>query len=80
MINLAWRTGETADPSAAPDFLWNLVGLAKFMRLSLLKGAHADLSYAVWQEMRVRRDDKGESRRVALWMFFRRWGFDETPT
>jgi hypothetical protein len=44
----------TADPSASPDFLWNLVALANFMRLSLLKGAHAALSYAAWQEIRVR--------------------------
>jgi hypothetical protein len=44
----------TADPSAAPDFLSNLVALAIFMRLSLLKGAHAVLSSAAWQEIRVR--------------------------
>jgi hypothetical protein len=31
-----------------------LVALANFMRLSLLKGAHAALSYAAWQEIRVR--------------------------
>ena len=40
--------------SAAPDFLSNLVALAIFMRLSLLKGAHAVLSSAAWQEIRVR--------------------------
>jgi hypothetical protein len=45
---------ETADPSAAPDFLWNLMALANFMRLSLLKGAHVALSCAAWQEIRVR--------------------------
>jgi hypothetical protein len=44
----------TADPSASPDFLLNLVALANFMRLSLLKGAHVALSYAAWQEIRVR--------------------------
>ena len=44
----------TADPSAPPDFLWNLVALANFMRLSLLKGANAALSCAAWQEIRVR--------------------------
>jgi hypothetical protein len=43
--------GETADP---PDFLLNLVALADFMRLSLQKGAHAALSCAAWQEIRVR--------------------------
>jgi hypothetical protein len=33
-----------------------------FMRPSLRKGAHVDLSSAAWQEIRVRsgRDDKGE--------------------
>jgi hypothetical protein len=42
-----------------PDFLWNSVALANFMRLSLRKGAHAALSSAMWQEIRVRsgRDD-----------------------
>jgi hypothetical protein len=44
---------------APPDFLWNLLASANFMRLSLRKGAHAALSSAVWQEIRVRsgRDD-----------------------
>jgi hypothetical protein len=47
---------------AAPDFLLSLVALANFMRLSLRKAAHADLSTAAQQEIRVRsgRDDKGE--------------------
>ena len=47
---------------APPDFLWNLVALSHFMRPSLRKGAHAALSSAAWQEIRVRsgRDDKGE--------------------
>ena len=31
---------------APPDFLWSLVALSKFMRLSLRKGAHVDLSGA----------------------------------
>src|SRR5271156_795067 len=39
----------TADPSASPDFLLNLVALANFMRLSLLKGAHVALSCAACQ-------------------------------
>ncbi len=43
--------GGTADPSASPDFLLNFVVLANFMRLSLLKGAHAALSSAAWQEI-----------------------------
>ena len=46
--------------SATPDFLFKLVALAHLMRLSLRKGAHAALSSAAWQEIRVRsgRDDK----------------------
>jgi hypothetical protein len=40
-------------PSPSPDFLWNLVALANFMRLSLLKGARAALSSDAWQEIRV---------------------------
>jgi hypothetical protein len=43
----------TADPSVSPDFLLHLVALANFMRLSLLKGAHAASSSAAWQEIRV---------------------------
>ena len=51
--------GRTADPSASPDFLLNLVALIHFMRPSLRKVAHVDLSSAAWQEIRVRsgRDD-----------------------
>jgi len=46
---------------APPDFLLNLVGSASFMRLSLRKAAHAALSTAAQQEIRVRygREDKG---------------------
>jgi hypothetical protein len=45
--------------SATPDFLLTLVALVHFMRPSLRKGAHAALSSAAWQEIRVRsgRDD-----------------------
>ena len=39
---------------AAPDFLWNLVALANFMRLSLRKGADVVLASTAWQEIRVR--------------------------
>jgi hypothetical protein len=44
---------------ATPDFLWSLVASVSFMRLSARKGAHAVLSSAAWQEIRVRsgRDD-----------------------
>jgi hypothetical protein len=56
--------GRTAGPSLPllpPDFLWRLVALAKCMRLSLRKAAHAAASGAAWQEIRVRstRDNKG---------------------
>jgi hypothetical protein len=46
---------------ATPDFRLSLVALAIFMRLSLTKAAHAAMSRAAWQEIRVRsgRDDKG---------------------
>jgi hypothetical protein len=37
-----------------PDFLWRLVVLIHSMRLSLMKGAHADLSSAAWQEIGVK--------------------------
>jgi hypothetical protein len=44
---------------ATPDFLLTLMALTYFMRPSLRKGAHAALSSAAWQEIRVRsgRDD-----------------------
>ena len=41
-------------PSPSPDFLWSLVALANFMRLSLLKGARAASSSAAWQEFGFR--------------------------
>jgi hypothetical protein len=37
-----------------PDFLRRLVALIHSMRLSLMKGAPADLSSAVWQEIGVK--------------------------
>jgi len=37
-----------------PDFLQRLVGLTHFMRLSLMKGAHADLSSTARQEIGVK--------------------------
>jgi hypothetical protein len=45
---------------ATPDFLSRLVALANFMRLSLRKAAHAAVSRAAWQKIRVRsgRDDQ----------------------
>jgi hypothetical protein len=44
---------------APPDFLWTLVALANFMRLSLQKAAHAVVAWSRVQEIRVRfgRDD-----------------------
>jgi hypothetical protein len=46
---------------ATPDFLWDLVASANFMRLSLRKGAYAVLSSAAWQEIRVRSGRDGNS-------------------
>jgi hypothetical protein len=37
-----------------PDFLWRLVALIHCMRLSLMKGAHADLSSTAWREIGVK--------------------------
>jgi hypothetical protein len=37
-----------------PDFLWRLVALIHSMRLSLMKGAHADLSSTAWQEIGIK--------------------------
>ena len=36
------------------DFLRRLVALIHSMRLSIMKGAHADLSSAAWQEIGVK--------------------------
>jgi hypothetical protein len=33
-----------------PDFLWSFVGSLNFMRLSLMKGAHAVLSRAAYRK------------------------------
>ena len=55
--------GRTADPSTAlPGFPEELGGVGASCAFPLQKGAHADLSNASWQEIRVRsgRDDKGE--------------------
>ncbi len=46
---------------ASPDFLWNLMALANFMRLSLRKGAYAVLSSAAWQEIRGPEKQRVES-------------------
>ena len=37
-----------------PDFLRRLAALIHCMRLSLMKGAHADLSSTAWQEIGVK--------------------------
>jgi hypothetical protein len=59
--------------SAPPIFLWNLMALMHYMRPSLRKGAHAALSGAAWQEIRVRsgRDDTSSSGK---WFFISRVG------
>jgi len=44
----------TIGRGSPPDFLWNLVALVNFMRLSSRKGARAVLSSASRQEIRVR--------------------------
>ena len=40
------RTGAPRSPERTPDFLWRLMALANFMRLSLMKAAHADVGGA----------------------------------
>jgi hypothetical protein len=40
-------------PHVPPDFLWSLLALANFMRLSLLKAAHAGVGWSRVQEIRV---------------------------
>jgi hypothetical protein len=37
-----------------PDFLWRLAALIHSQRLSLMKGAHVDLSSRAWQEIGVK--------------------------
>jgi hypothetical protein len=44
----------TAGCPICPDFLRRLVALIHSMRLSLMKGAHADLSSTAWQEIGVK--------------------------
>ena len=50
---------------ATPDFLLRSVALSNFMRLSLLKAAHAVVSSAAWQEIRVRSVEKHFQERSA---------------
>jgi hypothetical protein len=49
-----WWSEQQVNPLRSKDFLWNLVASADLMRLSLRKGAHAVLSGAAWQEIRLR--------------------------
>jgi hypothetical protein len=51
-LNLFHRQRRLGAP--LPDFLWRLVALIHSMRLSLMKGAHADLSSTAWQEIGVK--------------------------
>src|SRR5271167_4446428 len=50
-------TGQVApEPSPSilrPDFLWSLLALANFMRLSLMKAAHAVMSGAAYRKSGV---------------------------
>jgi len=48
------HTGKNAGCPICPDFLRSLVALIHPMRLSLMKGAHADLSSTAWQEIGVK--------------------------
>jgi len=50
--NKSWVTN--AGCPICPDFLRRLVALIHSMRLSLMKGAHADLSSTAWQEIGVK--------------------------
>jgi len=59
-VSIRYWEGETADSSASPDFLLNLVALANFMRLSLLKGAHARCPVLRGRKSGFARNDKGE--------------------
>jgi hypothetical protein len=52
-----------------PDFLWSLVALAHFMRLSLLKAARAASSCAAWQEIRVRDPESQQKVPLRCWFF-----------
>jgi hypothetical protein len=47
-------TGNEGWVPHGPDFLWRLAALIHPMRLSLMKGAHADLSSTAWQEIGVK--------------------------
>src|SRR5271155_742354 len=47
-------TGNKCWVPHCPDFLRRLMALIHSMRLSLMKGAHADLSSAAWQEIGVK--------------------------
>src|ERR1700683_634822 len=54
-----WRSASRISASMrssgkwCPDFLRRLVALIHSMRLSLMKGAHADFSNTAWQEIGV---------------------------
>ena len=51
-------------PHVPPDFLSTLLALARFMRLSLLKAAHAVLRWSHVQEIRVASAYVGRIRRA----------------
>jgi hypothetical protein len=50
----SYHTGKNCWVPHLPDFLRGLVALIHRMRLSLMKGAHADLSGTAWQEIGVK--------------------------
>jgi hypothetical protein len=56
--------GAPGSPKRTPDFLWNLPALANFMRLSLMKAAHAGVGWIYVQEIRIPGPKKmGEAQR-----------------
>jgi hypothetical protein len=54
MAHRRYFTGNESWVPHCPDFLWRLVALIHSMRLSLTKGARADLSGMAWQEIGVK--------------------------
>ena len=46
--------GAPRSPKRTPDFLWSLLALADFMRLSLVKAAQAGAGGCPVQEIRIR--------------------------
>src|ERR1700689_3768357 len=78
-----WRSASRISASMrssgkwCPDFLRRLVALIHSMRLSLMKGAHADLSNTAWQEIGVFASPKRDTqtlRRRFRWLAVELYG------